>query len=289
MARRTLRDLVTAYKKGGRWVMSTAYDFPMAHVTEAAGVDLILVGDSLGQVVLGYPDTLSVTLDDMVRHAGAVVRGAPDTFVVADLPFLTYHVSAEQALVNAGRLMTEARVQAVKLEGGARVADTVRRLVDAGIPVMGHLGFTPQSVYAFGGYTVQGRSEAAAETLYTDALALEAAGAFAVVLEMVPAPLAALITEATHIPTIGIGAGAATDGQVLVVHDMLGLYWGRAPRFTKKYAEIGQAMEAALRQYADEVRGGVFPAAEHTFSMEPAVLERLVKRHPPSPPPDAVD
>ncbi len=279
MARRTLRDLLTAYKKGGRWVMSTAYDFPMAHVAEAAGVDLILVGDSLGQVVLGYPDTLSVTLDDMVRHAGAVVRGAPDTFVVADLPFLTYHVSDAQALVNAGRLMTEARVQAVKLEGGRRVADTVRRLVDAGIPVMGHLGFTPQSVYAFGGYTVQGRSEAAAEALYTDALALEAAGAFAVVLEMVPAPLAALITDALQIPTIGIGAGAATDGQVLVAHDMLGLYWGRAPRFTKQYADIGQAMEAALRQYADEVRTGVFPADEHTFSMEPAVLERLAARH----------
>ncbi len=283
MARRTLRELLAAYRKGDRWVMSTSYDFPTAHVAEAAGVDLILVGDSLGQVVLGYPDTLSVTLDDMVRHAGAVVRGAPSTFVVADLPFLTYHVSAEQALVNAGRLMTEARVQAVKLEGGARVAETVRRLVEAGIPVMGHLGFTPQSVYAFGGYTVQGKTQEAADTLLHDAKVLEQAGAFAIVLEMVPAPLAALLTEAAQVPIIGIGAGAATDGQVLVMHDMLGLYWGRAPRFTKQYANIGNAMEAALAQYAAEVRQGIFPAAEHTFSMDPEVLERVARRHRPAP------
>lgn len=282
MARRTLRDLLAAYKKGDRWVMSTGYDFPTAHVAEAAGVDLILVGDSLGQVVLGYPDTLSVTLDDMVRHAGAVVRGAPSTFVVADLPFLTYHVSAEQALVNAGRLMTEARVQAVKLEGGVRVAATVRRLVEAGIPVMGHLGFTPQSVYAFGGYTVQGKTQAAADALLQDAQALEQAGAFAIVVEMVPAPLAALLTDAAQVPIIGIGAGAATDGQVLVMHDMLGLYWGRAPRFTKQYANIGDAMESALAQYAAEVRQGIFPAAEHTFAMDPEVLER-VRRHRPAP------
>jgi len=281
LARKTLQDLLTQHQKGERWVMVTSYDYPTAHVAEAAGVDLILVGDSLGQVVLGEPDTLHVSMDDMVRHAGAVARGAANTFVVADLPFLSYNLSAEQALINGGRLLTEARVQAVKLEGGRHVADTVHRLVDAGIPVMGHLGFTPQSVYAFGGYAVQGRTEAAADALFEDALALEAAGAFSVVLEMVPAALALAVTRALKIPTIGIGAGAGTSGQVLVAHDMLGLFFGRTPRFAKRYADVAKVMEAAFGQYAKEVRSGAFPAPEHTFTMDEDVLERVIRRRQP--------
>ena len=283
MARRTLRDLLTAHAQGTRWVMTTAYDFPTAHLAEAAGVDLILVGDSLGQVVYGEPDTVTVTLDDIVRHARAVARGASETFVVADLPFLTYQVSSEEALRNAGRLMAEARVQAVKLEGGRSVAPTVARLVDAGIPVMAHLGFTPQSVYRFGGYTVQGRTEEAAEAMYLDATALQDAGAFALVLEMVPAPLAAWLSGRLKMPTIGIGAGPGTGGQVLVLHDMLGLYVGRSPRFAKRYAEVGRMVQEALTQYAEDVRSGTFPGPEHQFDMKSEVLDHLTARYPGTP------
>jgi 3-methyl-2-oxobutanoate hydroxymethyltransferase len=281
MPRRTLRELLASHAEGSRWVMTTAYDFPTARLAEEAGVDLILVGDSVGQAVYGEPDTVTVTLDDMIRHARAVARGAAHSFVVADLPFLTYQVSEAEALHNAGRLLAEARVQAVKLEGGRSVAPTVARLVAAGIPVMAHLGFTPQSVYRFGGYTVQGRSAAAAEALYLDALAVQAAGAFALVLEMVPAPLATWLTERLSIPTIGIGAGAGTSGQVLVLHDLIGLYAGRSPRFAKRYADVAGIVRAALAAYAGEVRAGTFPGPEHQFAMDADVLARVAAKYGP--------
>lgn len=269
MARRvTLTDLGRKVAQGERLVMVTAYDYPTAHVAEEAGVDMILVGDSLGMVVYGEPDTLGVTLDDMVRHAGVVVRGASRPLVVADLPFLTYQGTPEQALANAGRLMQEARVQAVKLEGGRRSRAVVEKLVQAGIPVMGHIGFTPQSVYQFGGFRVQGRGEEAHQALLADALALQDAGAFSIVLEMVPGPLAIEITRAVRVPTIGIGAGAGTTGQVLVFHDVAGLTFGRQPRFAPRFGEAGTVMREAIERYAAAVRSGEFPTPEHTFDDE---------------------
>lgn len=275
--RRTIHDFAEMARSGQRLVMVTAYDFPTARLCQAAGVDLILVGDSLGMAVYGEPDTLGVTLDDMVRHAAAVARGAPDTFVVADLPFLTYQVSPEQALLSAGRLMQAARVQAVKLEGGRAMAPTIERLVAAGIPVMGHLGLTPQSVHQLGGFRLQARQTEAARTLLADARALEAAGVFAVVLEMVPGEVAAWVTEHLQVPTIGIGAGPGCSGQVLVLHDLLGLYAGRSPRFAKRYAELGQMAEDAVRRYAEEVRSGVFPGPDHTYAADPDVIARLAE------------
>jgi 3-methyl-2-oxobutanoate hydroxymethyltransferase len=275
--RRTLHELMEMAHAGQKVVVVTAYDYPVARLAEAAEVDIILVGDSLGMTVYGEPDTLSVTLDDMVRHAGAVVRGAPNTFVVADLPFMTYQVSPEQALVNAGRLMQEARVHAVKLEGGRSVAPTVQRLVEAGIPVMGHLGFTPQSVYQLGGFRLQARHLEAAHRLLADAEALEAAGAFAVVLEMVPAEVAQYVTRHLKIPTIGIGAGPHCAGQVLVLHDLIGLYAGRSPRFAKRYADVASVIEQALREYAEDVRAGGFPGPEHQYAADAEVAAALAK------------
>ena len=275
MARRRIYEFAEMARSGQRLVMVTAYDFPTARLCQAAGVDLILVGDSLGMAVYGEPDTLGVTLEDMVRHAAAVVRGAPDTFVVADLPFLTYQVSPEEALRNAGRLMQAARVQAVKLEGGRAVVPAVERLVRAGIPVMGHLGLTPQSVHQLGGFRLQARQVEAARALLADARALQAAGAFAVVLEMVPGEVARWVTEHLDIPTIGIGAGPGCSGQVLVLHDLLGLYVGHSPRFAKRYAELGTAVEDAVRRYAEEVRTGTFPGPDHTYAADPELLRRL--------------
>ncbi len=265
MARRTtLVDIGRMVAQGTPLVMVTAYDFPSARLAEEAGVDLILVGDSIGTTVFGEADTLGVTLDDMIRHAGVVVHATTRPLIVGDLPFMTYQESAEQALRSAGRLMQEARVQAVKLEGGRRSAEQIRRLVEAGMPVMGHIGFTPQSVHELGGFRVQGRGSAA-DALMEDALAVEEAGAFALVLEMVPGPLARAVTERLAIPTIGIGAGAHTNGQVLVFHDLVGLTLGRQPRFARRFADAAGVMRDGLRAYAAEVRSGTYPGPGETF------------------------
>jgi 3-methyl-2-oxobutanoate hydroxymethyltransferase len=273
VAVRTLQ-LTEMKAKGERIVAVTAYDHAMARLVAEAGIPVVLVGDSLGMVMLGYQTTVRVTLDEVLHHTRAVVRGAPGALVVADLPFLTYQVSAEEALRNAGRLLQEGGAQAVKLEGGAEVAPTARRLVDAGMPVMGHLGLTPQSVHALGGFKVQGRSLEQARRLLADAAALEEAGAFAVVLEAVPAELASLVSRRLTIPTIGIGAGAGCDGQIQVLHDVLGLT-PRHPRHAKRYAELGDAIVTALKAYAAEVGSGAFPTPEHTWALEPEVLAAL--------------
>lgn len=264
--RPNLRHFLEMKRDGRPIVAMTAYDVQFARLMQEGGVDLILVGDSLGQVVLGYDSTIPVTLDEMIHHAAAVRRGAPDTFVVLDMPFLTYQVSTEEALRNAGRALKETGVEAVKLEGGdARTCATVEALVGAGIPVMGHVGLTPQSVHALGGYRVQGRSDEDAERLKREALALEAAGVFGMVLELVPADLAREISESLTVPTVGIGAGAGCDGQVLVVFDALGLNQGFSPRFLKHFADLhGEALKG-IRQYAEEVRGRTYPADEHSF------------------------
>ncbi len=264
----TVRRLLEMKEAGERVVVLTAYDVPFARALEEGGVDVILVGDSLGQVVLGMDSTLPVTLDDMIHHARAVRRGAPSTFVVVDLPFLSYQVSPEDALRNAGRVLQETGAEAVKLEGGSEaVCRTVARLVEAGIPVMGHVGLTPQSVHALGGYRVQGREAEEAERLKRDAVRLEEAGAFSVVLELVPAPLAREISASLSIPTVGIGAGAGCDGQVLVGHDALGFNPGFQPRFLKRFAELHQQAVEGVRAYAREVREGTYPADEHSFDV----------------------
>ncbi len=253
-------------QRGEPIAVLTCYDVLFARLLEAEGVDMLLVGDSLGQVVLGYDSTLPVTMDEMLHHGRAVVRGAPHTFVVLDLPFLSYQVSTEDALENAGRAMKEAGVQAVKLEGGdPEICETIRRLVAAGIPVMGHLGLTPQSVHALGGYRVQGRQPDDAGRLRRQAEALQDAGCFALVLELVPGELAREVTGELEIPTIGIGAGPDCDGQVLVLPDALGLNPGFEPRFLKRFAELGEGARAGVRMYVEEVRGRRFPAPEHTF------------------------
>jgi 3-methyl-2-oxobutanoate hydroxymethyltransferase len=261
-------------KKGQRLAMLTAYDFPTARLVAEAGVDLILVGDSLGMVVLGYDSTVPVTVDDMVHHTKAARRGAPDAFLIADMPFLSYGTVPE-ALANAARLMKEAHADSIKLEGGVEVVPIVEALVRAGVPVMGHVGLTPQTASALGGYKLQGRDEAQARRIVDDAAALEAAGCWGVVLELVPAPLAKLITERIAIPTIGIGAGADCDGQVLVFHDMVGLFSGFTPTFVKRYAEVGDAIRDAVGRYAAEVRSGAFPAGGQSFGMKDDVVRRL--------------
>jgi len=268
--RTTLRDLRRMKDQGERIAMITAYDYPSARLADRAGAAMLLVGDSLGMVVHGHSTTLPVTLDDMVRHSAAVVRGAEQALVVGDLPFLTYASDAE-AVASARRLMQEAGVQAVKLEGGAPVASSVRRLTELGVPVMGHLGFTPQAQHQLG-LRVQGKDAAGARRLLEDALLLEASGAFAVVLELVPAPLAAAVTRRLRIPTIGIGAGAGCDGQVQVWHDLLGLDDGKTPRHAKRYADIGAAIETALKAYVGDVRAGAFPTATQSSTMEEAEL-----------------
>ena len=258
-------------KRDGKKIVSlTAYDVLFARLVEEAEVDLILIGDSLGQVVLGYPSTIPVTLEEMIHHGKAVRRGAPNSFLVLDMPFLSYQVSGEDALRNAGRVMKETGVQAVKLEGGtAETCRTVEALVRAGIPVMGHIGLTPQSVHALGGYRVQGREAAAAERLRHQASSLEEAGCFAVVLELVPAPLAREISQDLTIPTIGIGAGVGCDGQVLVLYDALGLNAGFRPKFLKRFGDLDSQVRSALDGYVREVREGTYPADEHSFESEP--------------------
>lgn len=258
-------------------VMLTAYDYSTARVMDMAGVDALLVGDSLGMVMLGYPDTLSVTVDDMVRHSAAVARGAQKALVVCDMPYMSYHVSVEDTVRNAARLMIEGRAQAVKLEGGAEFAAEVRALTRASIPVMGHLGLTPQSVNAFGGFKVQGKTMAAAQKLLDDARALQDAGAFALVLECVPAPLAERVTQALAIPVIGIGAGAGCDGQVLVWQDMTGMTLSHLPRFVKRFGEVGASLRSAVDAYAREVRAGAFPTEDHGYPL-PEGMEKTLKK-----------
>ncbi|MDB6352430.1 3-methyl-2-oxobutanoate hydroxymethyltransferase [Trichococcus sp. K1Tr] len=264
-----------AKQKNERLTMLTAYDYSTAKLIDASGIDSVLVGDSLGMVMLGYEDTLSVTMEDMIHHTKAVARGVKDALVVSDLPFMSYQTSVYDAVSNAGRLIKEGRAQAVKLEGGLEVCPQIKAIVEASIPVMAHLGLTPQSVNAFGGFKVQGKDEEAARSLIEQAKAVEAAGAFAVVLECIPAKLAELITKSISIPTIGIGAGNGCDGQVLVYQDMLGLYSDFTPKFVKRYAEIGPQMQTAIEDYINEVKNGAFPAAEHTFALSDAVIEKL--------------
>ena len=261
--------------KGEKISMLTAYDYSTAKLMDEAGINGILVGDSLGMVVLGYEDTLPVTMEDMIHHTAAVCRGAKNTLVVGDMPFMSYQVSVEEAVNNDGRLMKEGRCQAVKLEGAASVCPQIRAITNASIPVMAHIGLTPQSINAFGGFKVQGKSEEAAKKLLEDAKAVEEAGAFAVVLECVPAKLAELISKSISIPTIGIGAGAGCDGQILVYQDMLGLFSDFTPKFVKKYANVGEMMTQAFRDYIADVQEGSFPAPEHTFAISEDVIKKL--------------
>ena len=256
--------------------MVTAYDYTAARIADAAGIPIILVGDSLGMVVLGYDSTVPVTMDDMIRHGRMVSRGASEALVVVDLPFMSYQVDAPEALRNAGRLMQEGGAHTVKMEGGVSIAPTVRRIVDAGVPVMGHIGLTPQSVNALGGYRVQGRTRETARRLLDDARALQDAGAYAVVLECVPAPLAKAITERLTIPTIGIGAGPHCDGQVQVFHDMLGLFPDFVPKHARQYAGLASNMTQAFERYAEDVRTGEFPSEDESFRMNEQLLSELL-------------
>ena len=273
--KKTVSTFQQAKANGEKVTMLTAYDYSTANLIDEADIDSILVGDSLGNVILGYEDTLSVTMEDMIHHTAAVARGAKNTMVVADMPFMSYQASVYDAVTNAGRLMKEGRANAVKLEGGASVCEQIKAITDAGIPVVAHLGLTPQSVNAFGGYKVQGKSEAAAKKLLEDALAVQEAGAFAVVLECVPSKLAAVITKKLDIVTIGIGAGSECDGQVLVYQDMLGMFTDYVPKFVKQFAQVGEVMKQAFRDYKKEVGEGTFPAPEHGYKIDDEVLDKL--------------
>ena len=275
MMKNTVSTFREQKAKGEKISMLTAYDYSTAKLMDEAGINGILVGDSLGMVMLGYEDTLPVTMEDMIHHTAAVCRGAKNTLVVGDMPFMSYQVSVEEAVYNAGRLMKEGRCQAVKLEGGASVCPQIRAITNASIPVMALIGLTPQSINAFGGFKVQGKSEEAAKKLLEDAKAVEEAGAFAVVLECVPAKLAELISKSISIPTIGIGAGAGCDGQILVYQDMLGLFSDFTPKFVKKYANVGEMMTQAFRDYIADVQEGSFPAPEHTFAISEDVIKKL--------------
>ena len=277
MSNKTVLDLQKMKAGNQRIAMVTAYDATMARLVDQGGADMVLVGDSLGMVVQGHKDTLQVTLDHMVYHGQCVARGLQSAHLTVDLPFMSYQVSPEQALVSAGRLVQEGRAQSVKLEGGVRSAPAVRRIVEAGIPVVGHVGLTPQSVNAIGGFRVQGRGDAGAEKLLNDALAIQEAGAFCIVLEMVPAELAAEVTAALDIITIGIGAGAGCDGQVLVCNDLLGFDSSFKPRFVKRFAELETPIVGAVADYVEEVRDGRFPAPEHAFHRRkgPSKVQRL--------------
>jgi len=258
--------------------MLTAYDAPTASILSECGVDMILVGDSVGNALLGYESTIPVTLDDIIHHCAAVARGRPDSLIVGDMPFMTYKVSEEQALQNCARMLQEGGAEAVKIEGAGRIAKIVRTVVDVGIPVMGHIGLTPQSIFQLGGYRVQGRTTEMADVLVEEARSLEAAGVFSIVIELVPTETAKRITEAVSIPTIGIGAGPHCDGQVLVLWDMLGLFEDFKPKFVKKYASIREVIRKAVSEYSDEVRKGVFPDAEHSFEMAEEGTGRLYGR-----------
>lgn len=274
-----MKNTVVTFKeakaKGEKLTMLTAYDYSTAKLVDGAGINAILVGDSMGNVVLGYPDTISVTMEDMIHHSVAVSRGIKDTLLICDMPFMSYQTSVYDAVVNAGRLMKEGRAHAVKLEGGQEMEETIRAIVNASIPVCAHIGLTPQSINAFGGFKVQGKGEEAAQKLLDDARAVERAGAFAVVLECVPAALAKKVSEEISIPTIGIGAGADCDGQVLVYQDMLGMFTDFKPKFVKHYANVGEIMTEAFKAYDAEVKAGVFPAQEHTYKIDDSIIEKL--------------
>ena len=262
-------------KDGDKITMLTAYDYSTAKLMDESGINMLLVGDSLGMVMLGYEDTISVTMEDMIHHTAAVSRGAKNALVVGDMPFMSYQASIYDAVTNAGRLMKEGRCNAVKLEGGASVCPQIKAITESSIPVMAHIGLTPQSINAFGGFKVQGKSEEAAKKLLEEAKAVEEAGAFAVVLECVPAKLAAFISEKISIPTIGIGAGAGCDGQVLVYQDMLALFSDFKPKFVKHFADVGSLMKEGFKAYIKEVKEGTFPAEEHTFKIDDEVIETL--------------
>jgi 3-methyl-2-oxobutanoate hydroxymethyltransferase len=273
----TTLDLQAKKQRGERITMVTAYDYSSSRLVDGAEIDAILVGDSLGMVMLGYDSTVPVTMEDMLHHCRAVARGATHAHLIGDLPFMSYQTSPADAVRNAGRLLKDGGMEAVKLEGGREMLPTVRAIVDAGVPVMGHIGLTPQSVTKLGGYRVQGKTATAAQRLMDDAVGLEAAGCYAVVLEAVPAVVAEHISQRLHIPTIGIGAGAGCDGQVLVYHDMLTLFEGFVAKFVKQYANVGAIIGQALSAYRDDVRNGVFPAAQHTYSMPPEELDLFLQ------------
>ena len=273
----TVSTLLKQKQSGDKITMLTAYDYTTAKIMDECGVNAILIGDSLGMVTLGYENTLPVTMEDMIHHTAAVSRGAENAFVVADMPFMSYQVSVQDAVINAGRLIKEGGANAVKLEGGAEVCDQIRAIVNASIPVVAHLGLTPQSINAFGGFKVQGKSLDKARKLIADALEIQEAGACAVVLEGIPAKLADIITKKLFIPTIGIGAGNGCDGQVLVYQDMLGLTTGHTPKFVKRFAEVGALMRQGITDYISETKEGSFPADEHTYAVDDDVINELMK------------
>ena len=273
--RNTAVSFREAKAKNDKLTMLTGYDYSMAKLIDNSGVNGILVGDSLGMVCLGYEDTLSVTMEDMIHHTKAVARGARNSLIVADMPFMSYQTSVYDAVCNAGRLIKEGRAQAIKLEGGLEVCEKIEAITRASIPVMGHIGLTPQSVNVFGGFKVQGKDADNAKRIIDEAIAIEKAGAFAVVLECVPDMIARLVSKKISIPTIGIGAGAGCDGQILVYQDMLGMYSDFTPKFVKKYDNLGEKIDVAFKKYIDEVKDGVFPSSEHTFKVSDDVLEKL--------------
>lgn len=273
----TVSTLLKQKQSGDKITMLTAYDFTTAKIMDECGVNAILIGDSLGMVMLGYENTLPVTMEDMIHHTAAVSRGAENAFIVADMPFMSYQVSVEDAVINAGRLVKEGGANAVKLEGGAEVCPQIKAIVNASIPVVAHLGLTPQSVNVFGGFKVQGKTIDKAEKLVRDALEIQEAGACAVVLEGIPAQIADIITKKLFIPTIGIGAGNGCDGQVLVYQDMLGLTTGHTPKFVKRFAEVGALMRQGINDYISETKSSSFPAQEHTYAVDENVVSELMK------------
>ena len=275
----TVSTLLKQKQSGDKITMLTAYDYTIAKIMDEGGVNSILVGDSLGMVMLGYENTLPVTMEDMIHHTAAVSRGAENAFVVADMPFMSYQVSVEQAVINAGRLIKEGGANAVKLEGGAEVCEQIKAIVDASIPVVAHIGLTPQSVNVFGGFKVQGKNIDRAKKLVEDAIKVQEAGACAVVLEGIPAKLADIITKKLFIPTIGIGASNGCDGQVLVYQDMLGMTIGHTAKFVKKFAEAGEVMREGITAYINETKSGAFPAPEHTYAIDDEVIAELEKEY----------
>lgn len=274
-----MKNTIATFQKmkdnGEKITMLTAYDYSTAKLMDECGINGILIGDSLGMVMMGYEDTLSVTMEDMIHHTACVARGAKNALIVGDMPFMSYQVSVEEAVANAGRLMKEGRANCVKLEGGAAVCEQIRAITNASIPVMAHIGLTPQSINAFGGFKVQGKNDETARKVLQDALDVQEAGAFAVVLECVPARLAQLISEKLTIPTIGIGAGAGCDGQILVYQDALAIYGDFTPKFAKKFADVGTLMRQGIQDYIKETKEGTFPAEEHTFKIDDEVIEKL--------------
>lgn len=276
MAKRITTATIRKMKEDKQKIsMLTAYDYPTAKLLDDAQVDGILVGDSLGMVVLGYEDTTQVTMEDMLHHVKAVSRGVKNSLLIADMPFLSYHLGIEKAVYNAGRFIQEGKAQAVKLEGGKEVVEEIKAIIKAGIPVMGHIGLTPQSIHNLGGYYVQGKTEEQAKKLIEDAKILERAGVFAIVLELVPAEIASIISTQIAIPTIGIGAGAGCDGQILVTHDLIGLYQGAIPKFVKQYCEVGKSIEGAVNSYNKDVKAGLFPREEHSFHAQTDTIKKL--------------